>query len=100
MTRHVLPAVLIAVDPVVARASSSVGDQVERSSLLVAEERYVQEIRRPDTNPEGGNLLRTDQIDEHDVAGNADEVAGTTTDTSFRRFTVNTADALRPPPPQ
>jgi hypothetical protein len=32
---------------------------VERSSLLVAEERYVQEIRRPDNNPVAGNLSRS-----------------------------------------
>lgn len=30
----------------------------ERFSLLVAEERYVQEIRRPDNNPVAGNLTR------------------------------------------
>ena len=43
-------------DQVVARASAYVRDYVERSSLLVAEERYVQEIRRPDSSPVAGNL--------------------------------------------
>jgi hypothetical protein len=45
-------------DDVVARASIYVRDYVARSSLLVAEERYVQEIRRPDNNPVAGNLSR------------------------------------------
>lgn len=45
-------------DQVVGRAAAYVADYVERSSLLVAEERYVQEIRRPDNNPVAGNLTR------------------------------------------
>lgn len=46
-------------DEVVGRAAAYVREYVERSSLLVAEERYVQEIRRPDNNPMAGNLSRT-----------------------------------------
>ena len=43
-------------DQVLARASSYVGGYEQAFSLLVAEERYVQEIRRPDTVGAGGNL--------------------------------------------
>ncbi len=46
-------------DQVVTRASAYVHEYVERSSLLVAEEHYVQEIRRPDNHPVAGNLSRT-----------------------------------------
>ena len=46
-------------DQVVGRAAAYLQDYVARSSLLVAEERYVQEIRRPDNNPVAGNLSRT-----------------------------------------
>jgi hypothetical protein len=38
-------------------------------------------------------------MDEHDiVASDTDELMGSATDTNFRRFTVNTDDALRKPP--
>lgn len=76
MTRHALAVALLALaagtvaraqapvseptlDQVLARAAAYVNDYVERSSLLVAEERYVQEIRRSDNNPVAGNLSRT-----------------------------------------
>lgn len=39
-------------------AAAYVRSYEERFSLLVAEERYVQEIRRPDNNPVAGNLSR------------------------------------------
>ena len=39
-------------------AAAYVRTYEERFSLLVAEERYVQEIRRPDNNPVAGNLTR------------------------------------------
>jgi hypothetical protein len=40
-------------------------------------------------------------MDEHDVAGNdVDELMGYATYTNFQRFTVNTDDALRKPPPE
>ncbi|MEZ5292463.1 MAG: hypothetical protein R2745_15385 [Vicinamibacterales bacterium] len=44
---------------VLARAATYVRGYEERFSLLVAEEEYVQEIRRPDNNPSAGNLSRT-----------------------------------------
>lgn len=46
-------------DAVIDRAAAYVREYVERSSLLVAEERYVQQIRRPDNNPVAGNLSRS-----------------------------------------
>jgi hypothetical protein len=46
-------------DDVVARASAYVRDYEDRFSLLVADEHYVQEIRRPDNNPVAGNLSRS-----------------------------------------
>lgn len=45
-------------DDVLAKASAYVRDYEARFSLLVADERYVQEIRRPDNNPVAGNLSR------------------------------------------
>lgn len=45
-------------DEVLAKASAYVRDYEARFSLLVADERYVQEIRRPDNNPVAGNLSR------------------------------------------
>jgi hypothetical protein len=46
----------VSLDQVLARASAYVGGYEQAFSLLVAEERYVQEIRRPDTVGGGGNL--------------------------------------------
>jgi hypothetical protein len=43
-------------DQVLARTSAYVGGYEQAFSLLVAEERYVQEIRRPETTGAGGNL--------------------------------------------
>lgn len=41
------------------------------------------------------------QMDKHYVAGNdVDELMGYAIYTNFRRFTVNTDDALRKPPPE
>ncbi len=53
------PVAELTLEQVLARASAYVDEYVERSSLLVAEEHYVQEIRRPDNNPVAGNLSRT-----------------------------------------
>ncbi len=58
-SRAQTPAPEPGLEQVIARAAAYVNDYVERSSLLVAEERYVQQIRRPDNNPVAGNLSRT-----------------------------------------
>lgn len=46
-------------DEVIPRVSAYVRDYEARFSLLVADEQYVQEIRRPDNNPVAGNLSRS-----------------------------------------
>ncbi|MCC6989396.1 MAG: hypothetical protein IT181_10380 [Acidobacteria bacterium] len=47
-----------ALDGLLGSAAAYVRSYEERFSVLVAEERYVQEIRRPDNNPVAGNLTR------------------------------------------